>query len=118
MTNTDTFKKQLEKEFALLENEMKEVARKNPNNSGDWEPVETEIDSDHADETDVADNEESFMENKSVMDKLEPQYRDVKAALEKIKKGTYGICEVGGEEIPEARLKANPAARTCMEHAK
>jgi len=38
--------------------------------------------------------------------------------LKKIEDGTYGICEVGGEEIPEDRLDANPSARTCIEHAK
>ena len=27
-------------------------------------------------------------------------------------------CEVCGEEIPEARLEANPSAKTCIEHSK
>jgi RNA polymerase-binding transcription factor DksA len=31
--------------------------------------------------------------------------------------GLYGICEVGSETIPLERLKANPAARTCVEHS-
>jgi RNA polymerase-binding transcription factor DksA len=41
---------------------------------------------------------------------------DVKDALAKIDAGTYGICETSGEPIEEARLRANPAARTCMHH--
>jgi DnaK suppressor protein len=41
---------------------------------------------------------------------------EVNAALEKIAAGRYGVCEGGGELIPEARLKAYPAAATCIEH--
>ena len=40
----------------------------------------------------------------------------VDEALEKIEKGTYGICETGGEKIEEDRLEANPSARTCKAH--
>ena len=32
-------------------------------------------------------------------------------ALDKIDAGTYGICEVSGEQIPEGRLQAMPTAR-------
>ena len=38
-------------------------------------------------------------------------------ALEKMEQGVYGICEEGDEPIPLDRLKANPSARTCVEHA-
>jgi len=40
----------------------------------------------------------------------------VEKALEKIANNTYGKCDVCGEEIPEDRLEANPAALTCIEH--
>jgi RNA polymerase-binding transcription factor DksA len=43
-------------------------------------------------------------------------WSDIKRALENIEQGTYGICEVGGEEIEEDRLEANPSARTCKAH--
>jgi RNA polymerase-binding transcription factor DksA len=112
------FKKKLETELALVEKELNEVARKNPDNPKDWEPVETEMDSDHADDNDVADNLESFEENTGILNRLETKYNDIKDALVKIKKGTYGKCEVGGEDIPIARLEANPSARTCMKHFK
>jgi DnaK suppressor protein len=35
-------------------------------------------------------------------------------ALEKIEDGSYGICEMCGEEIPIKRLKAIPDARCCI----
>ena len=42
---------------------------------------------------------------------------EIDAALERVADGTYGVCEVGGEPIPVARLEARPTARTCVQHA-
>ncbi|ACN98375.1 TraR/DksA family transcriptional regulator [Sulfurihydrogenibium azorense] len=39
-------------------------------------------------------------------------------ALERIKNGTYGICEVCGKEIEEERLEAVPWTTLCIQHAK
>ena len=36
--------------------------------------------------------------------------RQIEHALEKIEEGTYGICDLSGEEIPLARLEALPYA--------
>jgi len=38
-----------------------------------------------------------------------------KAALERIKDGTYGICEECGEDISEKRLKARPVTTVCID---
>lgn len=112
------FKTKLEAELVLVESELKKIARKNPSNPKDWEAVETDMGSDPSDENEVADEMESFGENIAILNKLEPQYNDIKLALEKIENGTYGTCEVSGEEISEERLEANPSTRTCIEHAK
>lgn len=42
--------------------------------------------------------------------------RDVLDALERINKGTYGICEGSGKPIPIKRLEAFPSARYCVEY--
>lgn len=42
--------------------------------------------------------------------------RDVLDALERINKGTYGICEGSGKPIPVKRLEAFPSARYCLEY--
>jgi RNA polymerase-binding transcription factor DksA len=118
MIDTKKFKSRLEKELKLVEEEIRKIGRKNPSNPNDWEPVETDMNADTADSDEIADEIESFSENTSLLSKLEPQYNDIKLALEKIKKGTYGKCEVGGEDIPEKRLEANPAAKTCIKHSK
>ena len=116
--DTNKFKKQLEKELKLVQKEMSEVGRINPSNPKDWEPVETDMGSDPADENDMADEMESFGENAAILGRLEAQFNDIKTALDKIKNGTYGKCEVGGEDIPIDRLEANPSAKTCVEHSK
>ena len=41
---------------------------------------------------------------------------EIDAALERISKGTYGICEYSGEPIPKERLKAIPWARERVEY--
>jgi DnaK suppressor protein len=39
---------------------------------------------------------------------------DIDDALEKLVRGTYGICEGNGELITKARLEALPYARLCI----
>jgi DnaK suppressor protein len=40
--------------------------------------------------------------------------RQVERALEKIEDGTYGVCDISGEDIPKARLEAMPYAVTTV----
>ena len=112
------YKKLLEVEKEKLLSELATIGRKNPSNPKDWEAVPTDLDSDSADENETADVMESLDENKAILDQLEIQLIQVESALGKIESGTYGKCNVCGKDIPEARLDANPAALTCMEHTK
>jgi YteA family regulatory protein len=43
--------------------------------------------------------------------------KEIDQALTRMEEGTYGICTVCGEAIPEERLEALPQAQTCKEHA-
>ena len=49
---------------------------------------------------------------------LAQSQKQVEAALSKMEKGTYGICEKCGAKIEEARLEADPAATLCIKCAK
>lgn len=118
MKNTQEYSKLLEAEKSKLVKELETIGRKNPNVPGDWDATATDMDSDSADENEVADEIESLGENSGILEKLEAQLKDVNLALEKVEAGTYGKCDVCKEEIPEARLEANPAALTCIEHSK
>ncbi len=114
--DTKYFKEKLAKELESLEKELSEVARKNPDNLTDWEAIPAERDSSQADDNTVADSIDDYSDNNAIVNQLEPKYRDVKDALNKIQNETYGLCEVCGKEIEPERLEANPAARTCKDH--
>lgn len=52
-----------------------------------------------------------------VFEQTDNEYRlldEVEAALRRIEKNAYGICEGNGERISIARLKAIPYARYCI----
>ncbi len=46
--------------------------------------------------------------------KLKVELKEVETALEKIKKGTYGICERCGIKIEVKRLEVKPTAIYCL----
>lgn len=110
------FKKKLEAEKKLVEKELEEVGRRNPDNPSDWEATPIDRDSSQADENTVADSIEGYEDNVAIVNTLEARYQDLKSALDKIKHNTYGVCQVCGEEIDAERLEANPSARTCRKH--
>ncbi len=115
---TNKYKKLLEGEKTKLLKELATIGHKNPSNPKDWEAVPTNLDSDSADENEVADTIEEFEGNSGILKQLEIQLNNVEKALAEIKAGTYGKCLVCGEEIPTARLDANPASLTCIKHTK
>jgi RNA polymerase-binding transcription factor DksA len=84
--------------------------------SGDWIIRTDNIDHTEADENSLADAAEEADERVAILAELENRYRSTIHALHKMENGTYGICEISGEQIEEGRLLANPAARTCVHH--
>lgn len=42
------------------------------------------------------------------------EVRRIEAAKQRMRDGTYGVCEVCGGEIRIARLRANPFAKRCV----
>ena len=112
------FKEKLEKEKVLLEEELNTIGRIDPNNKDIWEATTADIEVDPADENEVADKLEELEENKAILGQLEPQLNAVKAALNRIDEGTYGICTISKEQIERERLEANPSATTCLKHMK
>ena len=46
---------------------------------------------------------------------LDQNREQVERALERLRDGSYGVCEGCGRRIPEARLKYQPAATRCVE---
>lgn len=109
-------KERLEAEKILVEQELAQHGTRNPD-TGDWQGSIRGDAAEGADANTTADTMEALGEQVALVEELEQRHKDIVAALEKIETGTYGMCEVSGEMISEDRLEANPAARTCIEHA-
>ena len=108
--DTDKYKKSLLEEKKLLEKELNSVAVKDE--SGDWIPKSEGDYQNDDEEVKVSD----YTTNVSITASLEVRYQNVLHALQRIKDGTYGICEISGKKIEKQRLDANPAARTNIEN--
>ena len=65
-------------------------------------------------EDDNASEVSEFQDTLSLGKNLEKNLDDVKAALEQVDAGTYGICSNCGKQIEEARLKLVPSATLCI----
>ena len=50
----------------------------------------------------------------TVVQKAQAELEEVKAALQRLEEGKYGICDVCGQPIPDERLAALPATRYCV----
>jgi len=112
------FKEKLEKEKAHLEKDMKRVGKENPNAPGDWEVSPVDLNVEISDPNELADTFEELETRAALEDKLEERLMAVNQALARIKRGTYGYCQICKEEIEEKRLKINPVAKTCIKHIK
>lgn len=112
------FKKILEEEKTHLEKDMERVGRRNLNVPGDWEVSPVDLNVEISDPNELADTFEELETRAALEEKLEERLTFVNQALNRIKNGTYGYCQVCKEEIEGKRLKANPVAKTCIKHIK
>lgn len=117
--DTNYFKKKLEAEKNKIETELAGMSKENPSKKGDWEAIPPkDTDEREPDLNEAADNMEDYEEAFALNNVLEKRLNEIKAALERIEKGNFGICVAGGgkHQIEEERLEANPAATTCIKH--
>ena len=111
----------LEKEQDMLVAELKNIAVPDPRIKGDWDATypkfsESETGS-HSSLDEEADEVEEYEVRLATEHSLESQLLAVTHALERMQKGTYGVCAKCGKEIPLERMRANPSAEFDMEHA-
>jgi DnaK suppressor protein len=116
MVDIIKFQEMLSAEKLKLESEMAGIAHKNPGIAGDWEPTAPDLNNPTADPNDRADSIQEFEENSAVEVELEARLMEIDAALTRIEVNSYGACRVCKNPIEETRLKANPAAATCITH--
>jgi RNA polymerase-binding transcription factor DksA len=119
--NLNHYKKRLEEEKTKLKSYLSKISEPVPERPEIKEAKVENINPLISDQSEVADLYEEFGNRLSVKTVLENRLSDVEKALERIKKGEYGLCaNRKGEkhQIEESRLKADPAAKTCLKHLK
>lgn len=109
-------KDKLLEEKNRLEKALSRIADKDPNVEGDWDARYPEGDVEGSEDAleDSAKLREEYETRRGVEHTLELKLQKVNKALERIEKGTYGICSKCNEEISKERLEAAPEAELCM----
>lgn len=107
----------LEAERDLIESELGKIAVPNEKIPGDWKSKFPygNSDSGTASLERQADEVEEYTTRLPLERNLEVKLAAVTKALEKIKKGTYGICDQCGKEIPAERMEIFPQANLCVD---
>jgi DnaK suppressor protein len=111
-TTLAQIKEKLQAEKEQLETQLAQFAHRNPHNAKDFEAEFPQI-GDKEDEN--AAEVETYSTNLTLERTLESALRDVNKTLERIAKGTYGICKYCGKEIDAKRLLARPTSSACVE---
>lgn len=99
-------------EKTKLETELGQFTAKNVHNQEDYNSVFPQYgDKEEDNATEVAE----YSDNLTLERTLESALRDVKSALEAIKKGTYGTCKYCKKLIDPRRLLARPTSSSCID---
>lgn len=107
----DEIKTKLLEEKKHLETDLGDFTKKNPHVADDYEAQFPE----YGDEEDENAREVAeYTANKPLEISLENTLRDVNQALERLDKGTYGICKYCKQPIDEKRLLARPTSSACV----
>jgi DnaK suppressor protein len=70
---------------------------------------------DVGDVQDAAATEAALLTTHTLVEHERARLGEVEAALQRLRDGSYGVCEVSDEPIPAARLMAEPTARMTVE---
>ncbi len=109
----EKIKTKLEQKKNALEKELGGFANEDPENKKGWKARYPQFEgSGLEDEADEVEEYESLL---SIEKTMGGSLKDISAALEKIEKNTYGVCEKCGAEISQARLEVCPEARWCTD---
>jgi len=110
MTQQDSLKKILEERRKRVKEQLEAIAKKNKRAGDGYTTIFPNF---GRSEDENADEVANFTDLLSLKDNLEKELKEIETALQKMKKGVYGICEKCGRKISKARLKAAPTTRYC-----
>ncbi len=106
-------KDRLVAEKAKVEKDLMSFSKKDAQTEGyhpDWPDYGDSMDDNAAEVTD-------YTNELGLDSELERILKGITGALEKMQAGTYGQCEICGQEIPAMRLQAMPMATRCVKCA-
>lgn len=107
----EKMEKTLHHEKMNLELELTKFSKKNIHSSDDYDATFPDYgDKEDENAMEVA----QYTTNKPLEISLENSLRDTDKALERMKKGTYGLCKYCKEPIDEKRLEARPTSSACI----
>lgn len=108
-------KNKLEKEKIEIEEELKSFAKKSKRLEGDWNTRFPHFNGESGGGIleKAADEVEEYSALLPIEYSLELKLKEINSALEKIKKGKYGVCENCKKLIETERLRVCPEAKLC-----
>jgi len=98
-----------------LEKKLGKIADKDPNAEGEYDAKYVDVGSE---EDDNVHEIEVYEVNKVTEENLEKELRDINSALDRLKKGKYGICKYTNKPINKKRLLARPTSSASIEAKK
>jgi len=107
----EKIKVRLEGEKQVLEEQLREFAKKDKIRKGDWDSRYPNFHGSNLEEE--ADEVEQFESLIAIEHTLENKLNDINTALEKIGRGGYGSCEKCQADISPERLDAIPETKIC-----
>jgi len=103
---------QLKDEQAKVEKELGKFTKKSQHVADDFDTQFPEYgDKEDENAAEVAE----YINNLPVEEGLEKSLRDINKSLDRIEKGTYGVCKYCGRPIEEKRLLVRPTSSACVE---
>ncbi len=99
-------------EKARLTQQLAQISTKSPHREHPFEARFPELgDKEDENAAEVA----TLSDNLTLERELEKSLRDIEGALERLNKGSYGICKYCQKPIDERRLLARPMSSACVE---
>jgi RNA polymerase-binding transcription factor DksA len=109
----DKFSKLLAEEEIRIRRELEEVAVKDPAIPDGFQPKQADYGGETRDD-ELAREMTDSETNSAIEHELKPLLDGIHKAQEKLKNGTYGVCEKCGAEIPAERLETLPMTPYCV----
>lgn len=114
----EKFKKELGQalldEKEKIEGELSRFAKKDMRLPGDYDTVFPQFEGRTASQDENVDEVEEYDKLLGVEHALEIRLKEVNEALDRFPTKDFGRCQKCGRPIPKERLRANPAATTCL----